>query len=132
MSDHSEPTLAIQGGVAMCRQIQAQIRDYIVAGQLRPGEELPTVRAMAVELAVNPGLVCRAYEALEHEGFLTSEEGSGVFVAPLPTAWSQRAAYQIEFERLCHEFLAQAARYGYSSEDALGAIEALTERRLSS
>jgi GntR family transcriptional regulator len=129
---NQEPELAIQGGVSICRQIQTQLRDYIVGGRLLPGEQLPTVRAMAVELAVNPAPVERAYEGLEGEGFLTSEEGSGVFVADLPVEASARGAYRDEFERLCHEFLVQAARYGYSSADVMTAIVALNQQRCSS
>ena len=114
----------------MCRQIQTQIRDCVVSEELLSGEQLPTIRAMAVELAVNPAVVSRAYVELEREGFVSSEEGSGVFVTPLPVAPSERAEYRAEFERLCHEFLVQAARYSYSSADVITAIEALNQRRL--
>jgi GntR family transcriptional regulator len=132
MIEIQEPELAIQGGVSFGRQIETQIRDFIASGQLLPGEQLPTVRAMAVELAVNPSLVSRAYEELEREGFLTSAEGSGVFVADLPVAWSERGEYRAEFDRLCHEFVVQAARYSYSSADVISTIEALNQRRSSS
>jgi len=130
MSEDRSPELAILGGVSMGRQIQTQIRDCIVREELLSGEQLPTIRAMAVELAVNPGVVSRAYVELEREGFVTSEEGSGVFVAPLPVAPSERVEYRSEFERLCHEFLVQAARYSYSSADVITTIEALNQRRL--
>jgi GntR family transcriptional regulator len=126
----NDPELAILGGVSMGRQIQTQIRDCIVSEDLLPGEQLPTVRAMAVELAVNPAVVSRAYVELEREGLVTSEEDSGVFVTALPVARSDRAEYRDEFERLCHEFLVQAARYGYSSADVITALEALNQRRL--
>ena len=132
MIDFEEPELAVQGGVSIGLQIQTQLRDFIASGCLLPGEQLPTVRSMAVELAVNPTLVSQAYEELEREGFVTSEEGSGIFVADQVHCPSERAEYEVEFERLCHEFLVQAARYGYTSVDVITEIEAFNQRRLSS
>src|SRR5262245_28796028 len=132
MTQLPDPELTIQGGVAIGRQIQTQIRDLIVLGQLRPGEQLPTVRAMAVELAVNPEIVERAYAELEREGVLTSNEGSGVFVALQVPEQESRAQYRGVFEDLCGEFLAQAARYGFSSEDVITQIRILSNRRVPS
>ena len=130
MSDRPEPELTVQGGVSICDQIRTQIRDCVVSGQLLPGEQLPTVRAMAVELSVNPGTVSKAYEELEREGFLTSEEGSGTFVASEASSRLGQAEGRAEFERLCQEFLAQAARCGYSSANVIEAIRGLSERRI--
>ena len=129
--DHPDPELTVQGGVSICDQMRTQIRDCVVSGQLLPGEQLPTVRAMAVELSVNPAVVSRAYQELEREGFLTSEEGSGTFVASGAPSRLAQAEGRAEFERLCQEFLAQAARCGYSSADVIEAIRALSERRIS-
>lgn len=131
MSSRCDPELTLQGGVSICNQIRTQIRDCVVSGQLFPGEQLPTVRAMAVELSVNPSAVHRAYQELEREGFLSSEEGSGTFVASAVASPDQSALWRMEFERICQEFLAQAARCGYSSDDVMVAIQALTERRIS-
>ena len=132
MTQLPDPELTIQGGVAIGRQIQTQIRDLIVLGRLQPGEQLPTVRAMSVELAVNPEIVQKAYAELEKEGVLTSTEGSGVFVALQVPEQESRAQYHGVFEDLCAEFLAQAARYGFSSEDVIAQISILSNRRMSS
>jgi GntR family transcriptional regulator len=127
MNTCSEPELTLRGGAAIYRQILLQIRDHVASGELAPGEQLPTVRAMAVGLAVNPSIVEKAYKDLEKQGFLTSNEGSGTFVASLPAAHLQPNEYQGEFERLCLEFLTQAARYGFSSTDIVEAIQKLTK-----
>jgi GntR family transcriptional regulator len=126
MSSRSDPELALQGGTSICNQIRTQIRDCVVSGQLLPGEQLPTVRAMAVELSVNPSAVSKAYQELEQEGVLTSEEGSGTFVASGAPSRQRPHDGQAEFDKLCQEFLAQAARCGYSTADVLVAIQALT------
>ena len=118
-----------KSGVPIYRQIQDQIRYGIASGLLGPGEQLPTVRSLAVELSVNPNTVIKAYSELEREGILTTEQGSGTFVAaqqPAPLADENR---QSNLETLCSEFLAQAARFGFSSQDLMNGIQTLIERR---
>jgi len=124
----NEPEVALHGGACIRGQIETQIRDCIASGRLEAGQQLPTVRTMAVELAVNPAAVEEAYHELEREGFLTSAEGSGTFVAPVPPVAQDQAACRAEFERLCSEFLVQAARYDYTAADVITMLETLRER----
>ena len=118
-----------ESGVPIYRQIKDQVRYGIASGLLSPGEQLPTVRALAVELSVNPNTVIKAYWELEHEGLVTTEQGSGTFIAPQPPVEVPPAERRTKLEGLCVEFLAQVARYGFSSEDVLEAIRRLTMRR---
>jgi GntR family transcriptional regulator len=62
-------------------QIVTEVRAAIGAGLYRPGEMLPSLRALAVDLRVNPNTVQRAYDALEREGAVVSRRGVGLFVA---------------------------------------------------
>ena len=62
-------------------QVKDGLRKLVVSGALQPGEKLPSVRAMASTLAINPNTIQRAYEALEREGYLYSIAGKGSFVA---------------------------------------------------
>jgi GntR family transcriptional regulator len=117
-----------KSGVPIYRQIQDQIRYGVASGFLAVGEQLPTVRALAVELSVNPNTVIKAYSELEREGLLTTEQGSGTFVAAQAPAQLPRAERQAKLNSLCGEFLAQAARYGFSPRDVLQAIQAMAER----
>jgi GntR family transcriptional regulator len=117
-----------KSGVPVYRQIQDQIRYGIASGLLNPGEQLPTVRALAVELSVNPNTVIKAYSELEREGILTTEQGSGTFVAAEPPLTLSEENRGVKLESLCLEFLGQAARYGFSSEDIIRAIGALTKQ----
>ena len=121
--------LNAKSGVPIYRQIQDQIRYGVAAGLLNPGEQLPTVRALAVELSVNPNTVIKAYSELEREGVLIAEQGSGTFVgshSPAPVPPRERRAM---LESLCGEFLAQAARFGFAADEVVRAIEALIPRR---
>jgi GntR family transcriptional regulator len=119
--------LDTRSGVPIYRQIQDQIRLGIASGRLVPGEQLPTVRALAVELSVNPNTIIKAYTELEREGVLTSEQGSGTFVGPgVPVAVSERDR-RTKLTTLCTEFLAQAARYGFSPKDVAAAVQRLVK-----
>lgn len=121
-----EPELLLDGGAPIGEQIEGQVRRLILDGVLHPGEELPTVRALAVGLAVNPHAVEQAYGRLEHEGFLNSGEGSGPRVAEPPAGPGD-----IELGRLCREFLRRAADRGYALAEVLHAVHACVKERLS-
>jgi len=62
-------------------QVRDGLRKLMVTGMLRPGDKLPSVRALAVELAINPNTIQRAYAELEAEGFIYSLPGKGSFAA---------------------------------------------------
>ncbi len=114
-------------GVPIYRQIEDQVRYGVASGALRPGDQLPTVRALAVDLAVNPNTVIKAYTELERDGIVTTEQGSGTFVSAsaAPPSEGER---QEKLDGLCAEFLAEAARYGFSARDVLRSIRGLIER----
>jgi GntR family transcriptional regulator len=118
-----------KSGVPIYRQIQDQIRFGIASGRLRAGEQLPTVRALAVDLAVNPNTVIKAYTELERQGVLTTEQGSGTFVAPLPAVTLAPEDQQAKLLTLCAEFLGHAAQYGFAPSDVLRTIRKLTAER---
>jgi GntR family transcriptional regulator len=117
----SEPELTIDGRSPIHRQIHEQIRGCILAGSLEPGEQLPSVRALAVALAVNPRSVTRAYRLLQRDGLLSMKEGSGAFV--------RRPAGQPKpLETLCRDLLERAATEGYTPQQVFQTMSFLTER----
>ena len=75
-------TLNYRDSRPIYEQIKDGLRRLIVTGALLPDEKLPSVRAMATELAINPNTIQRAYEALEAEGYVYSVPGKGSFAAP--------------------------------------------------
>jgi GntR family transcriptional regulator len=83
--------------VPIFQQIADHIRRAVAAGVYRPGEMIPSTRAMALELTVNPNTVQRAYEALEREGLIRARKGLGMFVTAAGVAaarsTSQRDVY---------------------------------------
>jgi GntR family transcriptional regulator len=73
--------LDLHSGVPAYRQIIDQVRGGIASGQLVAGDQLPTVRALAVDLAINPNTVVRAYRELEFGGLLETQQGTGTFIS---------------------------------------------------
>jgi GntR family transcriptional regulator len=125
MSQLLEPELALDGSGPIHHQIELQLSRMIRTGVLAPGEELPSVRALAVGLAINPDTVEEALAALEQTGYVTRAEGTGVLVAPR-ASWD--GPRQAELDNLCAEFLRQTACNGYSADEMLLALHARIER----
>ena len=68
-------------GLPLYLQIQAQVKNAVAAGALKPGDALPSVRKLASDLRINPNTVARAYLELEREGVISAVPGGGTFVA---------------------------------------------------
>ncbi len=102
-------------GVPAYRQIIDQILGGIAAGSLEPGDQLPTVRQLAVDLEINPNTVVRAYRELEIRGVLSTQQGVGTFVTTTPVAGDD-AEQQRRLDQLVGEFIARAGGAGFSAE----------------
>ncbi|HTQ80413.1 MAG TPA: GntR family transcriptional regulator [Thermoanaerobaculia bacterium] len=108
-------------GVPFYRQVIDRILAGIATGALRRGERLPTVRALAVELAVNLNTVARAYKELEIRGVLTTQQGSGTFVATEEVSLDEVERGR-RLAQLIDEFLARAAAQGLTLGELRGAL----------
>jgi len=73
--------LDLHSGVPVYRQVIDQVRGGIASGSLAAGDQLPTVRQLAVDLAINPNTVVRAYRELELGGLLETHQGTGTFIS---------------------------------------------------
>jgi GntR family transcriptional regulator len=82
-------------GMPITRQIAAQIRAQCASGALKPGDRLPSVRALAAELTVNQNTILRVYERLTAEGLLERRHGDGTFVADRVPTGQMRAQRQL-------------------------------------
>ena len=74
-------SLDAASGVPFYRQIIQQIEHSIVARKLEPGDRLPTIRSLAIELKINPNTIAKAYGELEIRGIVTTQVGSGTYVS---------------------------------------------------
>ena len=73
--------LNYRDGRPIYEQVKDGLRQMVISGAIRPGDKLPSVRAMASQLAINPNTIQKAYEALESEGYVYSIPGKGSFAA---------------------------------------------------
>jgi GntR family transcriptional regulator len=118
--------LAIQSnGVPIYVQLRDQILALVGKGVLRPGQQVPTMRQVAVALKIDLNTVQRAYAELERNGVLAKQRGVGTFVtaAPPPTPNARRAALE-----LAHKVAAQARGQGIALADLARALAKLAER----
>jgi GntR family transcriptional regulator len=122
---NESPELVLDGSAPIRQQIEGQICRLVLGGVLRPGEELPTIRAVAVGLAVSPRTIEQAYDRLERAGLLTSAEGCGPRVA-VPAG-----PVDAGLKQLCEFFLREAAGRGHSLAAVLHALQACLEEELS-
>lgn len=109
-------------GVPFYRQIQDQILAAVATGALGPGDRLPTVRSLAVDLSVNPNTVARAYKELEIRGVLNTQQGTGTFVSQQEVSRDE-VEQRRQLNQLMDEFLARATRQGFDVDDLMAAIQ---------
>ena len=106
-------------------QIKDGLRRMIVTGVLEPDERLPSVRSMAVDLAINPNTIQRAYAELEQEGFIYSIPGKGSFAAKDTGAERTRSVSperEAELIRRLREVVAELRYLGMKEEDIIAAM----------
>ena len=111
-----------KSGVPFYRQIIDQVKAAIVTGSIGPGDRLPTVRQLAVDLSVNPNTVSRAYTELELTGLVETQMGSGTFVGQQEVEGDQ-IERQRQLEQLCQEFLSRASTHGFTLDDVVTTLE---------
>jgi len=95
-------------------QLDRSIRAAIATGALQTGMQLPTVRQLAVDLAVNANTVARVYAQLERDGILETQRGVGTFVREIPTPQAARTHRERELRDLIRRFVGDAALLGFT------------------
>ncbi len=113
--------LDAHSGVPVYRQLIDQVLGAIATSALAPGERLPTVRQVAVDLAINPNTVMRAYREMEIRGVLTTQQGTGTFISDQRVA-PDEAGRQRRLSQLVGEFIARAGSEGYTLEEMMSAL----------
>ena len=119
---HIDPS----SGTPIYRQVVQQVRQAVAGGTLRPGDRLPSVRELAIELALNPNTVAKAYQELERDGVIETPRGRGSFVAD--RSHGLPAAVRLEKLRPAVERLvAEAYHLGVADEDVQRMVQRLLQ-----
>jgi GntR family transcriptional regulator len=110
--------LDLHSGVPVYRQIIDQVIGGMAAGALAGGDQLPTVRQLAVDLSINPNTVIRAYRELEIRGVLETQQGTGTFVTHQKVQRDDTER-QRRLNQLVGEFVARVGSAGFTVEEVL-------------
>ncbi len=108
--------LDLKSGLPVYRQIIDQVHAARASGAVRPGDQLPTVRQLAVDLSINPNTVMRAYRELELTGALSTHQGTGTFITDVKVEQSA-AERDRKLDQLVAEFVARAGREGFTLKE---------------
>jgi len=116
--------LDLRSGMPVYRQLIDQVRGGVASGSLTAGDQLPTVRQLAVDLAINPNTVMRAYRELELGGLLETHQGTGTFVANKKPE-KNSAERERQLTQMVGEVAARAGAAGFTVEDLLEGLREL-------
>jgi len=108
--------LDVKSGVPFHRQIVDQIKYGIASERLLGGEQLPTVRELAVHLQINPNTVRKAYSELEILGILNTQQGTGTFVGNREVEIGKTEKAQM-LKQICDELVARGNQYGFTLKE---------------
>lgn len=102
--------------VPIYAQLVAAVRQAVARGELKPGDQLPTVRQLAVDLRINPNTVAKAYQEMERAGMIITRQGRGTFVAPqAPPVAAEENRDRIA--QLVRECVGEAAALGCAPQE---------------
>jgi GntR family transcriptional regulator len=113
-----------QDGLAIYLQIARQVKYLVASGRLAAGDEIPPIRTLAEQLAINPNTVARAYLELEQAGIVYKRPGTGTFVAEVRSPLTRRDKVKI-LAKSADQLLTEAYHLGVPFAELL---EILTER----
>ena len=115
-----------KAGIPFYRQIIDQIKFGISIGNLKIGEQLPTVRALAVDLKVNLNTVAKSYKELEIQNILETQQGTGTFISKIEIKISEKERNK-KLQDICNEFCTIAFSYGFSVNDIINKLKKQTK-----
>ena len=99
-------------------QIARHVEHLVEKGELKQGDQLPTVRELATELRINFNTVGRAYRLLDESRLISTQRGRGTYVWEEPTEETMRHLHRKSLEELAQNYLREVTKLGYSSNDA--------------
>jgi GntR family transcriptional regulator len=106
--------LDFHSGLPIYTQIVNQIQSQLVNGNLKPGDQLPTVRALAEELRVNFNTVARAYRLLDEARIISTQQGRGTYITEIPPPETKERLRHESLEALTERFIGESIRLGFS------------------
>ena len=119
--------LDFRSEIALTSQIVEQIQHQLDSGLLKPGDQLPTVRALATELRINFNTVARAYRILDEAGIISTQQGRGTYIMEQPPPVLSEHLRRESLENLARRFLNEARRLGFDHQQSLQIFQETAE-----
>lgn len=110
--------------VPIYQQVVHSIKHQVATGRLKPGEQLPTVRELATDLRINPNTVARAYDMLDSDNVITTQQGRGTYVREHPDNVHLTRVRQEHLKALMDNVVGKALSMGYPPNEIEGAFNA--------
>jgi GntR family transcriptional regulator len=123
--------LDFHSGLPIYTQIVNQIQSQLVNGILKPGDQLPTVRALAQELRVNFNTVARAYRILDETRIISTQQGRGTYITEIPPPDVSERLRHESLEALTQRFITEAIRLGFLEREVSQMVRDNLKRALS-
>ena len=117
--------LDFRSGVPSYVQIVEQVQNFLINGDLKPGDQLPTVRQLASELRVNFNTIARAYRMLDEAGLISTQQGRGTYLLDELSDETSQNLKRESLEAQTKRFLLSLAKQGYTAEECQPVIQAL-------
>lgn len=119
--------ISAESRIPIYTQIVDRVRHLVATGKLKPGEQLPTIRQLAVDLRVDPNTVARAYAILDAEGVISTQQGRGTFIVEHPDE-ERLASFRAEqLRQMLSQVIMETLSLGYAPEDVRNAFLAEIE-----
>jgi len=109
--------LDIHSDFPIYQQIVDQIKAQIASGALQPGDQLPTVRALATDLRINFNTVARAYRILDEERIISTQQGRGTYITDIPPAKPSKRMRREALDSLTSRYLNEVSRLGFAPDE---------------
>jgi GntR family transcriptional regulator len=109
--------LDFHSGLPIYTQIVNQIQSQLINKVIKPGDQLPTVRALALELRVNFNTVARAYRILDEARIISTQQGRGTYISEIPPPEISEKLRRESLAALTQRFVAEAFRLGFSEKE---------------
>jgi GntR family transcriptional regulator len=111
--------LDFRSDIPLTNQIVEQIQHRLASGTLKPGDQLPTVRALATELRINFNTVARAYRVLDEAGIISTQQGRGTYIMEQPPPIVSEHLRRESLQNLARRYLNEARRLGFDRQQSL-------------
>ncbi len=117
-----------QSGVPIYIQVVERIKHLIATGELEPGDQLPTVRQLALDLVVNPNTIARAYTLLDQAGVISTQQGRGTYVREHPDENGLARMREEKLRGLASQMIVEALSLGYELSEIRDEFETIARQ----